>query len=438
MALAVTLRASGELGLNTGGAAVSQAIAAVDFAAGSLVMVVLGATTDDPAPGAPYLTCSASGLTFTREVDGFVASTFRAVAAVLTAPHTSGGSTTLTLSTSAQATFGIFYSVYEVTGHDTTTPIGATAGNADETQDGQRTLTLDAAPADTSIVIAGITADTNSGTNQVTPGTGWTEDVEVDSSGSNFGFWQTQRRTGSTSTNVVWDDVRPPGSTVVFSTGAVAVEVVEGAAGPDVTLGTHSIQTTHQPLSVTAAGSATTTLGTHGLTVAHQPLTVNAAGQASVNLASHAVEITHHALTVTGAGTATTTLASHVVELAHQPLTVNSPGATVQLASHAIETTHHALTLAAAGSATASLTSHAVQVQHQPLAVAAAGAATVDLASHAILATHHALAVFDPALTADPNPLHFTWRDRSTHGAHTEASHGVYRESAHAVYRERS
>ena len=117
---------------------------------------------------------------------------------------------------------------------------------------------LDAAPATSSIVISAITADTNAGANTVDPGSGWTEDADIDSTASFFGFIESQRRTGSTSTSVPWADIRAASSVALFSTAAVAVEVKEpaGAATNVTQIGV----TTGAPGAVTAFAP---TLPTH-------------------------------------------------------------------------------------------------------------------------------------------------------------------------------
>lgn len=223
MSLTVTLKASGELNLSTTASAKSGDLSPITFAAGCHVVVLLTSTKASSAASA--LTCTSSGLTFTKQLNPHQLSVDKADAALLTAPHSAGGSTTINISSGGLSCYGLMYAVYEVTGHDPATPFGATASVADNTTDGAKTITLSGAPKTTSTVIAGIYGDANAGTNSVDVGSGWTEDGEVDSSASNFGVMQFQRRASSTSTSVDWADVAPAGAPAVFSVAAVAIEI---------------------------------------------------------------------------------------------------------------------------------------------------------------------------------------------------------------------
>lgn len=231
MALAYTLKASGELNLTGAAHATSASPSAITFAADSLVVVVVGGTKSSTSTSA--LAVTASGLTFTNQKSAQQAGTDKADIAVFTAPDASGGSRTLTIADGAVTHYGLFYAVYEVTGHNIAAPIGVTATQADNLTDGAKTMALLGAPAASSVVIAGVYIDTSAGLNQVDPGAGWTEDAEVDSSGgTNFGVLEVESRTGSTSTSVDWADIRAAASVAAFSTAGVAIEILAAPVDP--------------------------------------------------------------------------------------------------------------------------------------------------------------------------------------------------------------
>lgn len=136
---------------------------------------------------------------------------------------TTGVSMTVTVgtgSTTAELTVQSFY----YTGYNTSTPTGVTATGTATTA-GATTITLSGAPATTSEVLALDGADTNSGTNDVTAGTGWTQQL-IGASGVGNCWTQTQTRTGSASTAVLWN---------VASGNALAalgaIEIIAAAAG---------------------------------------------------------------------------------------------------------------------------------------------------------------------------------------------------------------
>lgn len=124
--------------------------------------------------------------------------------------------------------------VYQYTGHDTVTPIGATARGSDADGNGAASITLSANPATTSEVVAFATKIVNSGVpGSVTVGTGWTE-INEPTPITDFGGWQTQVRSGSTSTSVGWDDLdvggNPEGATLL------AFEVKAASGGSSTTV----------------------------------------------------------------------------------------------------------------------------------------------------------------------------------------------------------
>jgi hypothetical protein len=140
---------------------------------------------------------------------------------IWTAPVATGASMTLTLDAAARVSFHYSLVVVAYTGYDTGDPIGAIGTFLDEaTPDGAQSLTLDAAPATTSEVLAMVGMDKESV--GVTPGGGWSElyDVHAGSSGGA----QVQIRTGSTSTSVDWVDVHT-GTGGIFKALGAAIEI---------------------------------------------------------------------------------------------------------------------------------------------------------------------------------------------------------------------
>jgi len=226
MAVVATLKASGSADLATSPVAASEALGAISFTAGSLIVVQLMAIMGSSAAGA--LTCAAPSHTFATQASAYQGVSDKASGESFTAVAV-GGSTTITIGTGASSTYGMFYAVYEVTGFDTGDPIDAVIGLADNTTDGAKTITLSGAPAASSVVLAGCVVDTDAGLNDIDGGTGWTEDAQVDSSASFFGGAQFQQRTGSTSASVLWNDIRAGASVAVFSFAGVAIEVAAGA-----------------------------------------------------------------------------------------------------------------------------------------------------------------------------------------------------------------
>jgi hypothetical protein len=96
-------------------------------------------------------------------------------------------------------------------------------------------LTLSGAPASTSEVWGFLGADKN--TPDITPGTsiGFTETADQYNGAAINGGFESEVRGSSTSTAVLWDDVRPGGG-ALFNWGALAVEVKAATGAPEVDL----------------------------------------------------------------------------------------------------------------------------------------------------------------------------------------------------------
>lgn len=142
-----------------------------------------------------------------------------------------GASMTISLDAGTTSIISYAVTVYDITGHDTTTPIAGFIAGSDADGNGSHSITLAATPASGDIAIGGVAVQLSGGDNTVTVGTGWTEDYDT-TENSWYGF-QTQRRTGSTSTTVTWDDLSATGTPV----DAVSLAfIVKAAAAGGATL----------------------------------------------------------------------------------------------------------------------------------------------------------------------------------------------------------
>jgi len=121
---------------------------------------------------------------------------------IWTAPITTGASMTVTVGTLANGGAEFVIHIFTYTGHDVASPIGATAIGG-TTGGSPTTITLSAAPATTSEVLA--SANEDSSVLDVVAGTGWTQQLQTTDGANVVG--QTQTRTNSTSTTVQWNTV---------------------------------------------------------------------------------------------------------------------------------------------------------------------------------------------------------------------------------------
>lgn len=137
----------------------------------------------------------------------------------------SPASTTVTWTAAGSAYLGSASAgLWEITGHDTGTPIGGSASAANQAGDGAVSLTLSAAPASGDYTFALVHVDAaTSGTYAVTPGSTFTEAGDTYSTATAIAAeTQIQTRTGSTSTTCDWVDVQT-GTGTTYSSGVVGV-----------------------------------------------------------------------------------------------------------------------------------------------------------------------------------------------------------------------
>ena len=213
--------------------------------ANSLLVVSLGLFIDKDVSSGVTISDTGGGLTYTLQSgvirtdnSGFAPSDYP-IMMVWTAPV--GGSPaqqSLTIGGFPSGNTIILMDVHVVayTGYDTGSPIGATgqfinAFNSTGIND-SASLTLSAAPASDSFVFASIFCGANSAAGPVTAGSGWTEIYDwVNSDTGGLGY-QSQERTGSTSTSVSWADVDTnDASGGLWGCAGFAMEIKAASAG---------------------------------------------------------------------------------------------------------------------------------------------------------------------------------------------------------------
>src|SRR5216684_561564 len=205
------------------GAATSVTTAAFTPADNSLVVVV---ATLQSSNNSLLPSISGGGLTWTKQLQaGPDPQNFGHFTILWTAPVTTGASMTVTVGNmpSDGTAEGVVH-VFTYTGYNTSTPVGATITGTVNTNSSAFSMTLNAAPATTSEVLAGFGVDTGGGAAIIVAGTGWTQQFHL-SDTQNVDS-QTQTRTGSVSTAVLWN--APVGG---YDGSAVAAEIVAAATG---------------------------------------------------------------------------------------------------------------------------------------------------------------------------------------------------------------
>lgn len=204
----------------------------------SSLLVAIGTAQKDGQAGSDRSSAltitDSAGLTWTsRALAGSTADYGMAIR-VWTAPVTTGASMTVTLGCGANLTIAKLLSVFEYTGHDTSSPVGATASSAALALDGAVSLTLSGTPASTSGICGGAGRALNAtGTTTATEGSGYTEIHDICT--TDDAALQTQARlAGSTSTSFDWVDIDASGVALYDAVCGVAIEIKE-ASGATVT-----------------------------------------------------------------------------------------------------------------------------------------------------------------------------------------------------------
>lgn len=208
----------------------------------SLLVAVYGAWNDCGTSGSMDLaqvTIAGGGLTWT-EVDAIQSNAegnCRSHIKIWTAPVTTGASMAITITHPTDRPsdpLGALLNVFDVTGYDTTDPIGTQISGINVGADNV-TLTLPQAPASDSIVLAYAGAIIASfGALVSTPGTGWSEQYDIYYETNDH--LQTQTRTGSVSTSVSWDDIGTGPGVDPYGVTSIAGAFEIKAAAPQSTL----------------------------------------------------------------------------------------------------------------------------------------------------------------------------------------------------------
>lgn len=184
----------------------------------------------DGANEGSIITLSGGGLLWTSRAVSTTSAGWQYGMRMFTAPVTTGASMTLTAGTGGLNVHRYRVVCVEYTGYDTGSPVGATAVGSDADGDGAASITLSGAPAATSEVFAGaLTAFNGSSAFAIDAGTGWTEQDDVAETA--WAAFQTQYRTGSTSTTVAWDDMSSGSFGSEAGSVMLAVEIKEATGG---------------------------------------------------------------------------------------------------------------------------------------------------------------------------------------------------------------
>jgi len=175
------------------------------------------------------------GLTWTKLLYADTGTAYKARSVIYYAEvGGSPASTTVTITFVGTSQIGsISASIWECSGYDTFSPLGGKAALANQASNGAVTMTLDATPASTSIVLRHIhrNCDPGGGTFDTDLGTGFTEDG-VSNQDSVYVWSQSSQRGSSTSTAVGFDDVQTGSATTTnYETSMAAVEVKAAAGG---------------------------------------------------------------------------------------------------------------------------------------------------------------------------------------------------------------
>ena len=163
---------------------------------------------------------------------------YRTYLEVWTAPVTTGASMTVTASNAnAVGESHIMQHVLEATGHDTSSPIGASIIGTTSAFNGAASVTLSGSPAATSVVVAGRYFNPYSADTTATPGSGWTEVYDnADGDAGGYLSLQTQFKLNVGSTSVDWTDINVGDDAGFLKTIGAALEILASAASGQPTI----------------------------------------------------------------------------------------------------------------------------------------------------------------------------------------------------------
>ena len=245
-----------------------------------VVAVHASAESNENMQGSDLTLSNSAGLTCTLRLTSPdpPASTWGHGFRVWTCPVTTGTSMIFTADAGSYDIHQYVIERFEFTGHDTSSPTGATATATDNctATDCPVTITLSAAPASSSQVLAftSVNGGCNGGSGcNPAPGSGWTEIHDLVDTSHSWGEYQSQVRTGSTSISVSWADLnsgnRNPDGAVL---GALEIRAASGGGGGDTVPPTITI--TAPPNNVFTNNAATVITGS-----VSEPATLTINGQ---------------------------------------------------------------------------------------------------------------------------------------------------------------
>lgn len=190
---------------------------------------------------------SGTALTWTQQkFQNSIGNGFAGAVYIWTAPVTTGASTTVTL-TVGSGTIGNFaISVDSVTGHNTSTPIGATGSN-DNSGSGSLsniTFSLSGSPATTSAIYSITSTVINNTSTGVTVGSGWTSLYSFGDSSKAEG---SEYITGTSSATVTWANVAAGDTPGGFGSAQAAIEIQAAAGAETITLDKWWMQPSYRP-----------------------------------------------------------------------------------------------------------------------------------------------------------------------------------------------
>lgn len=203
----------------------------------SLLTVVVGFAENAGGtnPAADFVITDSGGHTWTQRFLLNTTGGFATALAVFTTPISTGASMTVSFTCNSRNISWWAPSIFAHTGYNTGAPIGATvsqiSNNFGAASPTPWSITLSGAPATTSEVIGAVAADRD--TAGATQGTGYTEIHDVSNPTATIGGGtETEARTGSTSTTVDWQAIRPLGGNL-FNFIVVGFEVQAAGGGAD-------------------------------------------------------------------------------------------------------------------------------------------------------------------------------------------------------------
>lgn len=199
----------------------------------------------------PEWSVSSSGMTFTRPIGIGNGDTWAPpIIEVYYDFVPSSGSRTVTVNAGSKSHNGSVH-VFSYSGVNTVDPVRQTKETTTTTTNGAYSYDLDAAPLETSEILAILVSD-GYDIYGVAPGTGWTEIYDGYYSGEapSYGAEQLQYRTGSTSTSISYDDVNVNNASPYGDVVIAALEI-RAEGGPPLSISSSSVALDSRSGSIT-------------------------------------------------------------------------------------------------------------------------------------------------------------------------------------------